>query len=83
MSQQCSFCGHAHLREVRARYLHQQGDDLLIVDDVPCLQCEYCGEQYFAIATLKKIEQDHTELAAGRKHPARTISVPVELFQSL
>lgn len=69
MSQKCNFCGHAHLSETRTRYIHQQGDDILIVDEVPCLECEYCGEQYFAIETLKKIEADHAALSAHRKQP--------------
>ena len=38
MSQQCSFCGHAHLSERRTRYIHQHGDDMLLVEDVPCLE---------------------------------------------
>lgn len=83
MSQQCSFCGHAHLNEQRTRYIHQAGDDMLIVEDVPCLECEYCGEQYFAIATLKTIEADHDALAAKRKRPRRTLQVAVEEFRSL
>ena len=29
-----------------------------IVEDVPCIECDFCGEQYFDIDTLKKIEAD-------------------------
>jgi len=83
MSQKCNFCGHAHLVETRTRYIHQQGDDILIVDDVPCIACEYCGEQYFAIDALKKIEADHTALSAHRKRPRRTLQVAVEEFGTL
>jgi len=83
MSDQCSFCGHAHLTEERARYIHQWGDDLLIVEHVPCLGCEYCGEQCFAIEVLKKIEAEHAALAAHRKQPSRTFQVAVEEFRSL
>ena len=83
MSQKCNFCGHAHLSETRTRYIHQQGDDILIVDDVPCIQCEYCGEQYFAIDTLKKIEADHVALSAHRKRPLRMLQVAVEEFGTL
>jgi YgiT-type zinc finger domain-containing protein len=83
MSQKCNFCGHAHLSETRTRYIHQQGDDILIVDEVPCLECEYCGEQYFDIGTLKKIEADHAALSAHRKQPQRTLQVAVEEFGTL
>jgi len=83
MSDQCSFCGPAHLAEGRARYIHQWSNDLLIVEDAPCLECEYCGEQYFAIDVLKKIEADHAALVAHRKRPSRNIQVAVEEFRSL
>ena len=83
MSQQCSFCGHAHLSERRTRYIHQNGDDMLVVEDVPCLECEYCGEQYFAIDALKKIEADHAALMAHQKQPRRILQVAVEEFRSL
>ncbi|NEX16530.1 MAG: YgiT-type zinc finger domain-containing protein, partial [Halochromatium sp.] len=56
MSSNCQFCGHAHVTPTTARYIHQQGDELLIVEEVPCLRCDYCGEEYFDISTLKKIE---------------------------
>lgn len=83
MSLKCSCCGHAHLSKTRTRYIHQQGDDILTVDDVPCLECKYCGEQYFAIDTLKKIEADHAALSAHRKRPRRTLQVAVEEFGAL
>jgi len=83
VSEQCSFCGHAHLVATTSRYIHQQGDDILIVDDVPCLRCEYCGEEYYDITTLKKIEADHAALSAGRKRPARTVQVAVEPFAAI
>ena len=83
MSQRCSFCGHANLNETRTRYIHQRGDDILIVDDVPCTECEYCGEQYFDIETLKTIEDDHAALSAHQKQPRRTLQVAVEEFGGL
>jgi YgiT-type zinc finger domain-containing protein len=83
MSQKCNFCGNANLSETRTRYIHQRGDDILIVDDVPCLECEYCGEQYFDIETLKKIEADHIAVSAHRKQPGRTLQVAVEEFDTL
>ncbi|MBK1621262.1 hypothetical protein CKO42_23160 [Lamprobacter modestohalophilus] len=47
MSSNCQFCGHAHLTPTTTRYIHQQSDALLIVEEVPCLRCDYCGEEYF------------------------------------
>ena len=69
MTGQCSFCGNKHLSAWRTRYIHQQNDHMLIVEDVPCIECEYCGEQYFEVQTLKRIEADHTAPAATQTPP--------------
>ncbi len=83
MTGQCSFCGNKHLSAKRTRYIHQQGSEMLIVEDVPCIECDYCGEQYFEIGTLKRIEADHTALLARQKRPRRTIQVAVEDYGTL
>jgi YgiT-type zinc finger domain-containing protein len=62
---------------------YQQGDELLIVEEVPCLRCDDCGEEYFDVSTLKKIEADHLALATHCKRPARTLEVAVETFSAL
>jgi hypothetical protein len=49
----------------------KQGDDILIVYDVPCIERGDYGEQYYVIETLKKIEANHATLSAHRKHPSR------------
>lgn len=45
MTEQCAFCGNKNLTAKTTRYLHQQGDDLMIFDDTPCMECDFCGEQ--------------------------------------
>lgn len=59
MTEQCSFCGNKHLTYKATRYIHQSGEEMLIVENVPCLVCDYCGEQYFDIGVLKQIEASH------------------------
>lgn len=83
MSQHCAFCGHKHLSAKTTRYIHQQADELLIVDEVPCLECDYCGEQYFDAAVLKKIEAEHTAIVQHRKQPQAVKPVAVESFTVL
>jgi YgiT-type zinc finger domain-containing protein len=83
MSQHCAFCGHKHLIAKTTRYIHQQADELLIVDDVPCLECGYCGEQYFDAAVLKVIEAEHTAIVQHRKQPIAVKPVAVESFAAL
>ncbi|MCQ8105465.1 type II toxin-antitoxin system MqsA family antitoxin [Methylomonas sp. SURF-2] len=83
MTEQCSFCGHKHLSHKLTRYLHQQGDELLIIDDVPCLECDFCGEQYFEAAVLKAIEAEHLAIINHQKKPTWIKPVAVESFAAL
>lgn len=83
MSQHCTFCGHKHLSAKTTRYIHQQADELLIVDEVPCLECDYCGEQYFDAAVLKAIAAEHTAILQHRKQPQAVKPVAVESFAAL
>ena len=83
MSEHCAFCGHKHLTAKTTRYIHQQADELLIVDDVPCLACDYCGEQYFDAAVLKAIEAEHTAIVRHCKTPQAVKPVAVESFDAL
>ena len=62
MIEQCAFCcGNKHFMPKTTRYLHQRGEDMLFVEQAPCVECDICGEQYFDIQVLKKIESDHLE----------------------
>ncbi|PZN74915.1 MAG: YgiT-type zinc finger domain-containing protein [Candidatus Methylumidiphilus alinenensis] len=82
MAEQCAFCGNKHLTAKTTRYLHRHGEELLFVEHVPCVECDFCGEQYFDIAVLKKIEADHLEIAEQRKLPQRYLRVAVEEFKA-
>jgi YgiT-type zinc finger domain-containing protein len=76
----CSFCGNRNFREARTQYIYRHDGKLLLVDDVPCEQCEYCGEQYFKADVLKKIEQDFLDVYARRRKARSEVTVPVEQF---
>jgi len=56
MAVQCSFCSNTHLTPKTTRYIYQQNGKMLFVQQVPCLECNDCGEQYFEIEVLKQIE---------------------------
>ncbi len=36
------------------QYIYKQNNQFMIIDNEPCEQCEYCGEQYFKASVLKK-----------------------------
>jgi YgiT-type zinc finger domain-containing protein len=53
----CDICGE---KEARIRYISQsygQGDNLLVIDNVPVTSCPHCGESYLTAETLHEIER--------------------------
>ena len=81
MTGQCSFCGHRNITDKKVEYLYRNGEQFMVVTDVPCLECEFCGEHYFEAAVLKKIERDFYAIQNTEKKPMKTITVPVEVFE--
>ncbi len=42
-------------KSTKVQYTYKKDNKYIIVDDVPCEQCEYCGEQYFEANVLKNM----------------------------
>ena len=80
MKKTCNFCGNKNFREKRVQYVYKHDGQFLIVNNVPCEECEYCGEQYFKAEALKKIEKDFMDIYFSKKKTRRKINVPVEEF---
>jgi YgiT-type zinc finger domain-containing protein len=76
----CNFCGNKNFRETCTQYIYKHDGKMLIVEDVPCEQCEYCGEQYFKGEVLRKIEKDFVDVHAHRRKAWAEMTVPVEQF---
>jgi YgiT-type zinc finger domain-containing protein len=83
MAEQCPFCGHNKMTEKNVEYLYRAKEQLMVVTDVPCLECEFCGEQYFEANVLKRIETDFHAIKNSVKKPVKTIQVPVETYANL
>jgi YgiT-type zinc finger domain-containing protein len=83
MSKVCHFCGSKNFKNNKVQYIYKHSDRFLIVKDVPCLQCEYCGEQYFRGDVLEKIEKEFHEIYSLRKEVKKEFSVPVEHYTEL
>jgi len=79
----CSFCGHKTLNKKNVQYLYKHNDHFLLVNDVPCEECEFCGEQYFHASTLKMIESEFKSIYSTKKKPKRELILPVEDFSDL
>ena len=76
----CNFCGNKNFRERHVQYIYKHDNRFLVVENVPCEECEYCGEQYFKAEILKKIEEDFKAIHLSGKKAKREVTVPIEEF---
>ena len=83
MKMGCAFCGHKEPRPCQTQYIYRHDGKFLIVDDVPCRQCTYCGEQYFEGRVLREIEKRFNDLHVQGQKASREIRIPVEHFIDL
>lgn len=80
MFKTCSFCGNKNFKAKSVQYIYKNKDNFLIVNNVPCEECEYCGEQYYQAEVLKKIENEFLEIHSSGKKTPKQLTVPVEEF---
>lgn len=83
MNKICKFCGNKNFRSKHVQYIYRHNGQFLIVDNVPCEECEYCEEQYLRVHVLKKIERDFIDIYSNSKELKKQIEVPVEEFVEL
>ncbi len=83
MKKVCNFCGNKNFKEMLAQYIYRHDEKFLVVNNVPCEECEYCGERYFKASALKKIEKDFSKIYASGKKAKKEVMVPVEEFVEL
>lgn len=79
----CHFCGNKNFTERQVQYTYQRDGQFLIVNEVPCEQCDYCGEQYFQANVLKQIEKEFEFIYRYGKKVNRELRVPVEQFSEI
>ena len=79
----CNFCGNKNFREEHIQYIYKHDNQFLVVDNVPCEECEYCGEQYFKAEVLKRIEEDFRAIYLSGKKAKKEIMVPVQEFAEI
>lgn len=79
----CNFCGNKNFNQITTQYTYKRDGNSMIIEDVPCEQCEYCGEQYFEAKILKKIESEFNAIYSNKKLATRTVTIPVESYAAL
>jgi YgiT-type zinc finger domain-containing protein len=80
MNTKCNFCGNKNFTEKKVQYIYRHDNKFLIVNDVPCEQCEYCGEQYFDGKVLRQIEEEFQHIYVYGKTPKQEVRVPIEKY---
>ena len=80
MNKICSFCGNKNLKETHVQYIYRHDGQFLVVNGVPCEECEYCGEQYFKAEVLKKIEKEFREIYFSGKRSKREVKAKDNCF---
>ena len=72
----CDVCGKegAHIRRITRSY--GKNDNLLVIENVPIVNCPHCGESYMTAETIHEIER----IKIHRKEFAIKCPVPVAKF---
>ena len=77
------FCGNKNSSNRKVQYIYRHDGHFLVVNNVPCEECEYCGERYFKADVLKTIEKEFVKIFSAKKKPKKQLKVPVEEFAEL
>jgi YgiT-type zinc finger domain-containing protein len=83
MNTKCHFCGNKNFKHTSVQYIYKHNNQFLIVNDVPCEQCEYCGEEYFESKVLIQIEEEFHRIHSQGKKAKQELQVPIEQFPEL
>ena len=51
----CIFCGSSRLKQSKTDYIEKSGSMIILIKNVPCEECEQCGEIYFSHDIVKII----------------------------
>jgi len=79
----CHFCGNKNFEDTKVQYTYKRDNKYIIVDEVPCEQCEFCGEQYFEASVLKNIEEEFNAVHLKGKIIKNKVIIPVEMYTEI
>jgi YgiT-type zinc finger domain-containing protein len=72
----CKICGKEGARVRHVTRSYGQGENLLVVENVPVISCPHCGESYLTAETSHEIER----IKLHRQSLATERSVSVAIF---
>ncbi|MBR2774509.1 MAG: type II toxin-antitoxin system MqsA family antitoxin [Selenomonadaceae bacterium] len=67
----CKYCKGGDLIESTTTHVVDLKNHLIIIRNVPCMECDQCGEKYFTDAVAERLE----EIVSVAKRLAQEISV--------
>ena len=76
LSAPCPVCQRADARHGRVRSAFWHNDRLVVVEDVPALVCNTCGEQFYDDATVRLIDRMRQD-GFPPEDAVRELQVPV------
>jgi YgiT-type zinc finger domain-containing protein len=77
-AQPCDFCdGMLSPRVVTVDW--RRNGQLVVIENVPALVCNHCGERYYAQAVMRQMD----EIGRSKRPGKRTIKVPVARFETV
>lgn len=64
----CLTCKNGTMNESVTTYFAQSNNCYVIIENVPCMKCEQCGEEFFTASVLEKIDDilDQLEKIASK-----------------
>lgn len=80
MSNICHFCGNKNSTPKTVPYIYRQNDKMMVINNVPCEECDFCGERYYDGAVIEKIEAEFLSINNSHKIVKKSIIVPVEEY---
>lgn len=53
----CTSCKYGEMKEEKTTYFAQIEHCYVIIENVPCLKCEQCGEEFITVSVAEKIDE--------------------------
>lgn len=81
MNDKCVFCGNKNIEKKKVQYIYSFNSEYIIVNNVPCEVCSFCGEKYFGGKQLERIEKLFFDIKEKKRSIQRMIEVPIEEYE--
>lgn len=83
MNSNCPFCGNINFHKTTIEYFYKRQHNYMIIKDVPCIKCEFCGEAYLEGPIVEKIERAFDDIVHNRRHSVQSVEIPVEEYMNI